>query len=305
MKAKIIKLLRRIFGSDLELIFSKYCNRYSDFLCFVSRNKEIAIAYGDYDAGFIVVFLDQKTGEEISCMNIEGHNVNENFSFSFSGEEVIFVRDGYYLDITDREKKVFCENFGKVIDSPSFSPSGEEIMFVEGRFGERNHILKILDRKTKEELLSMIFEASDCSPSFSPSREEIMLPRGNRNLTVLDRETGKEIFSKDFKERIGSPSFSPSGKEIVLSKYQRILTVLDSKTGEEIFSKEFKERIFSLSFSPSGKRVMFKEGDNKLRILDSKTGEEIFSKKIEDFSNPIFGEFDEVIIIRIAEVGAG
>ena len=298
MKAKIAKFLRNIFGSNMKLIFSKDYGRISGFLCFLSHAKEIVIVYGNYADGYVMVFLDQKTGEKISHIWIESHSFDKSFSLSSSGEEVMFVVDDYYLIIIDREKgKVFRENFGEAIISQSFSPSGKEILFVEGFFGRKDSTLKILDRETEEEVFSMTFEASDRSPSFSPSGEEIMLPKGNHNLTVLNRKNREEIFSKNFAEWTGSLNFSPSGERIMLSKYQRVLTVLDSKTGEEIFSKEFKERIFSLNFSPSGKRIMLKE-DDKLKILDSGTGEEIFSKDIDNFSNPIFGMSDEIVIIR-------
>ncbi|MCK5474998.1 MAG: WD40 repeat domain-containing protein [Candidatus Pacebacteria bacterium] len=305
MKAKITKLFRRIFGSKLELIFSKDYERIYDFLDFVPCTKEIVIAYSyrgmnERSPALVLAFLDQESGEKVfSVIDIGRYGNVGNFCFSLSGEQVMFVRDGYYLKIIDKEKgEVFCENFGKAISSLCFSPSEKEIMFVEYYFGKRDGKLIILDRGTKEEIFSMTFEASDCSPSFSPSGREIMLPKGNHNLTVLDRETMEVIFSKNFEEWIGLLSFSPSGERIMLSKYQRVLTVLDSKTGKEIFSKEFKERIFSLSFSPSGKRIMLKEGSNKLRILNSDTGKEILSKNIEGVNNSIFGMSDKVIIIR-------
>ena len=303
MKAKIDKIFRRISGSELELIFSKDFKEFITFFCFVSSTKEIAIAYcNDNDNNNRLVFLDQKTGDKISFINI-GYNsidryINRNFCLDSSGEELMFVRDDRYLNIVNRRKeKVFRENFGKLIHSQSFSPSGKKIMLVESSSSSGDGELIILDRETIKEILSISFERSDCSPSFSPSGREIMLPRGDSNLTVLDSGTGEEIFSKDFEEWITSPSFSPSGEKIVFSKYQRVLMLLDSGTGEEIFSKNFEKRITSLSFSPSGEKIMLKE-DDKLKILDSGTGEEIFSKDIDNFSNPIFGMSDEIVIIH-------
>lgn len=140
------------------------------------------------------------------------------------------------------------------------------------------------------------------SQVISPSRNEIISVKNHfgerKTLEVLEYTTKKKFFSINFKESYCFLRLSPFGREIMLPEGDGKLTVLDLKTGKEILSKQFEKLIDSLSFSPSGEKIMLMEDGNKLIILDSKTGKEIFSKNnVEDFSNPVFGVSDKMIII--------
>ncbi|MFC1892852.1 DUF4062 domain-containing protein [Chloroflexota bacterium] len=137
--------------------------------------------------------------------------------------------------------------------------------------------MKILDRDTGQERISLTARGLfDCC-SYSPDGSRILSGHSDNKLRVWDAETGEELTTLcGHRDWVKACAFSPDGYHIASGSQDKSLKIWNSTTGEELATLSgHLSAVEDCAYSPDGRRILAADRGHVLKTWDAESGEEL------------------------------
>jgi WD40 repeat protein/predicted Ser/Thr protein kinase len=195
-------------------------------------------------------------------------------AFSPDGQRIAFVTDNG-VQVTEMMNghgtRVLNPKSGAGwIESAATCPDGGKIAS-----GDSIGMIRLIDRRTSQELLMRGHTRSVTGLAFSPNCDRLASSSADRTVRLWDVATGREICSfQRHTDRVSGVSYSPDGNRIASGSYDGTIRIWDSMTGlQSLEIRGDAGPVLSVAFSPDGRRLAAADSFKGIRVRDAISGE--------------------------------